>query len=1064
MTGKTSMFSELQEKECGSITLGDKGKCKVRGVGKVGKDTTNSINEVYYVDGLKYNLLSISQLCDKGNVVIFDKTKCVVKDVENGNIILTAFRDNNVYAMRTNMINKGNLKCLKVDIEDPKLWHRRLGHVSSHTLQKLVSQDLVRGLPKISFKTNDLCEACIKGKQVRGSFKSKKVVSTTRPIELLHIDMCGPVTVKSLRGKAYMMVLVDDYSRFTWVSFLRLKTEALKEFSKLCKEMQSFINLPIVSVRSDHGKEFEQLGFDSWCANYGISHNFSAPNTPQQNGVVERKNRTLEDISRTMLLENNLSKGFWAEAVSTANYILNRCLIRPILKKTPYELYKGRKPNISYFKPFGCKCFVHNNGKDNLGKFDARSDEGIFLGYSLNSKAYRIYNKRTQIVEENIHVVFDESHNGVLSDVCTDLKFTDDSFNHLDDESDVETNKAKKDQINMQGPIQTSEELAQQTDLHVQTASEHVSTSQHIESESQHIENESQRIETECQHVETENQHVEPRAEPKKFKYASSHPEENLLSEINTGIRTRSSLQNFCAFTAFLSLVEPKDHVQVLKDPDWTLAMQNELNEFERNDVWFLVERPHNQTTIGTKWVFRNKLDENGNIIKNKARLVVKGYNQEEGIDYEETFAPVARLEAIRMFLAFASHLKIKLYQMDVKCAFLNEFLQEEVYVEQPPGFEKEDFPNHVFKLKKAVYGLKQAPRAWYERFSKYLLENNFKRGLIDKTLFIKQNGKDILVVQVYVDDILFGATNESLCNEFSDLMQKEFEMSMMGELNFFLGLQIKQLKDGIFISQSKYVKELLKKFNMLSSKATNIPMSSTLSLDQDEHGKLVNEKQYRGMIGSLLYLTASRPDIMFSVCLCARFQANPKETHLKAVKRIFRYLNGTKDLGLWYPKGDNFNLVAYSDSDFAGYKVDRKSTTGHCTFLGSSIISWCSKKQTSVALSTAEAEYMAAAACCSQVLWMSQQLKDIGYNYRKIPIRCDNTSAISIAKNPVQHSRTKHIEVRHHFIRDHVEKEDVCVEYVETEFQLADIFTKPLPFARFDFIRMSIGMLQLDA
>ena len=360
--------------------------------------------------------------------------------------------------------------------------------------------------------------------------------------------------------------------------------------------------------------------------------------------------------------------------------------------------------------------------------------------------------------------------------------------------------------------------------------------------------------------------------------------------------------------------------------------------------------------------------------------------------------------------------------------------------------------------MKKSVYCLK------HQRFSKYLLENDFQRELIDKTLFINKSGKDILVVQVYVDDILFGATNSLLVKEFSELMQKEFEMSMMGELTFFLGLQIKQLQDGIFISQSKYVKELLKKYGLLNSKALNTPMSSTLNLDQDENGKSVDEKQYRGMIGSLLYLTASRPDIMFSVCLCARFQANPKESHLTAVKRIFRYLNGTKDLGLWYPRGDDFKLIGYSDSDFAGYKVDRKSTSGHCLFLGSSLISWSSKKQTSVALSTAEAEYMAAAACCSQVLWMIQQLKDIGFNYNEVPIRCDNTSAISIAKNPVQHSRTKHIEVRHHFIRDHVEKGDVVIEYVNTDLQLADIFTKPLPFDRFNFIRLSIGMLQLNA
>ena len=276
---------------------------------------------------------------------------------------------------------------------------------------------------------------------------------------------------------------------------------------------------------------------------------------------------------------------------------------------------------------------------------------------------------------------------------------------------------------------------------------------------------------------------------------------------------------------------------------------------------------------------------------------------------------------------------------MDVKCAFLNGYLQEEVFVEQPPGFENPDFSNHVYKLQKALYGLKQAPRAWYERLSKFLLDHGFKRGLIDKTLFTKTKGDNFIVIQIYVDDILFGATNTSLCEEFSNLMSNEFEMSMMGELTFFLGLQIKQCQDGIFINQSKYINELLKKYKMDQAKHAKTPMATNEKLDLDQDGKPVSEKVYRGMIGSLLYLTASRPDIMFSVCLCARFQASPKESHLTCVKRIFRYLAGTKNIGLWYPRGGDFSLMGYTNADYAGYKVDRKSTTGTCQFLGPSLV-----------------------------------------------------------------------------------------------------------------------------
>ncbi|WKA03443.1 hypothetical protein VitviT2T_021550 [Vitis vinifera] len=455
-------------------------------------------------------------------------------------------------------------------------------------------------------------------------------------------------------------------------------------------------------------------------------------------------------------------------------------------------------------------------------------------------------------------------------------------------------------------------------------------------------------------------------------------------------------------------------------------------------------------------------MDENGIIVRNKARLVAQGFNQEEGIDYEETFAPVARLEAIRMLLAFACFKDFVLYQMDVKSAFLNGFINEEVYVEQPPGFQSFNFPNHVFRLKKTLYGLKQAPRAWYERLSKFLLKKGFKMGKIDTTLFIKTKDNDMLLVQIYVDDIIFGATNVSLCEEFSKCMHSEFEMSMMGELNFFIGLQIKQLKEGTFINQAKYIRDLLKRFNMEEAKTMKTPMSSSIKLDMDEKGKLINSTMYRGMIGSLLYLTASRPDIMYSICLCARFQSCPKESHLSAVKRILRYLKGIMDIGLWYPKGDNFELIGYLDADFAGCKVERKSTSDTCHFLGHSLVSWHSKKQNSIALSTAEAEYIAAGLYCAQILWMKQTLSDFNLIFEHVPIKCDNTSAINISKNLVQHSRTKHIEIRHHFLRDHAQKGDITLEFVSTKDQLVDIFTKPLSEEQFVDIRRQLGVICL--
>ena len=1011
MTGDPSRFSSFKSKESGFVTFGDNSKGKILGIGDIGNIYSPCIKNVLLVDNLKHNLLSISQLCDIGFRVVFESSKCSIENVSTNEVIFLGVRKDNVYVIDVDSFDSKN-KCLTVMNDNSWLWHRRLGHASMDSISKLVRKDLVIGLPSIPFVKDKLCDACQFGKQIKTSFHSKKEISTTRPLQLLHIDLFGPSRIASLGGKYYAFVIVDDFSRFTWVIFLTLKSDVLENFVKFCKNVQNEKGYSITSVRSDHGGEFDNDALELFCDDHGFNHNFSAPRTPQQNGVVERKNRTIQEMARSMLNEISLPKYFWAEAVNTSCYILNRVFIRPNMNKTPYELWKGRKPNIGYFRVFGCKCFILNT-KDNLGKFDAKSDVGIFIGYSTHSKAYRIYNKRTNVVEESIHVAFDETNPPTSKSLDDDVVGLGDEVQNLEI---GETSNA---------PSQTPKE---------EPPVEKVNESQGMNSNLPH-----------------------------EWKFKSAHPIDQILGDPSQGVTTRNSLRNLCNFIAFISQIEPKNFKEAEVDEFWLLAMQEEINQFIRNNVWELVPRPSHQSVIGTKWVYRNKVDEHGVIVRNKARLVAQGYNQEEGIDYEETFAPVARLESIRMLLAFACHKNFILYQMDVKSAFLNGYIMEEVYVSQPPGFQNHKYPNHVYKLKKALYGLKQAPRAWYERLSTFLISNGFSMGKADNTLFIKRKSKDIIIVQIYVDDIIFGATNDALCEEFSKCMHSEFEMSMMGELNFFLGLQIKQQKDGIFIGQTKYIKDLLQKFDLANAKSMNTPMSTSIKMDKDESGKNVDITKYRGMIGSLLYLTASRPDILFSVGLCARYQSCPKESHLSAVKRIFRYLIGTMNLGLWYPKNSNFEIVSYSDADFAGCKTDRKSTSGTCHFLGNSLVSWFSKKQNSVALSTTEAEYIAAGSCCAQILWMKQTLKDFDVDFECIPIKCDNTSAINLSKNPILHSRAKHIDIRHHFLRDHIQRGEIVLDFVSTEFQLADIFTKPLSDERFSFIRRELGMTNLN-
>ncbi|GJS07640.1 retrovirus-related pol polyprotein from transposon TNT 1-94 [Tanacetum coccineum] len=396
---------------------------------------------------------------------------------------------------------------------------------------------------------------------------------------------------------------------------------------------------------------------------------------------------------------------------------------------------------------------------------------------------------------------------------------------------------------------------------------------------------------------------------------------------------------------------------------------------------------------------------------------------------------------------------------MDVKTAFLNGPLKEEVYVAQPEGFVDPDHLEKVYLLRKALYGLKQAPRAWYDELSNFLMSKGFTKGTIDPTLFKIKYGEDILLVQIYVDDIIFRSTNPKYLKSIEKLMHNRFEMSLMGEMKFFLGLQIHQSPKGIFINQAKYALEILKKHNMDNCHSIGTPLATKPKLDVDLSGEPVDQSDYRSKIGSLMYLTSSRPDLVQAVCYCARYQARPTQKHLKEVKRIFKYLKGTINMGLWYPKDSGFELTAFSDADHAGCLDTRKSTSGGIQFLGDKLVSWMSKKQNCTAMSSAEAEYVALSASCAQVMWMRTQLQDYGFNYNKILLYCDSQSAIAISCNPIQHSRTKHIHTRYHFIKEQVKNGIIDLYFVRTEYQLADMFTKALPEDRFKYLVRRIGM-----
>ncbi|GJS16033.1 putative reverse transcriptase, RNA-dependent DNA polymerase [Tanacetum coccineum] len=888
MTGNMSYLSDFKKFDGGYVTFGKgakRGKNTVKGTLKTSK---LDFEDVYFVKELQFNLFSFSQMCDKKNNVLFTDTRCFV---------------------------------LSPDIK--------------------------------------------------------------------------------LMNKKYYLVVIDDYSRFTWIFFLASKDETSGILKSFITEIENLVDKKVKIIRCDNGAEFKNRVMSDFCEKKGIKREFSIARTPQQNSVVKRRNRILIEAARTMLADSKLPTTFWAEAVNTACYVQNKCHVTIL------------------------------NTLDYLGKFDGKSDEGFFIGYSLNSKAFRVYNIITRKVKESFHIRFLEDKPIIAGDgpkwlfdidvLTKSMNYVTvvagtNSNNSVSTEESVSTGHSSKETGSSQDYIlmplwkdgslfdssskntsndepQPSSDAEKKDDEGVNKASG-IDDQERPKNSTQDVNTAGLSINTGSTNVNTGSLNINTVSPivtivPLKATHANffgneielymsnitttylvpttpntriykDHSLDHVIGDVQSGVQTRRMTKTLneqgfintiyegktnkdlytCLFACFLSQEEPKKVIQALKDPSWIEAMQEELMQFKLQQVWTLVELPHGKRAIGTKWVYKNKKDERGIVIKNKVRVVAQGYTQEEGIDYDEVFAPVARIEAIRLFLAYASFKDFVVYQMDVNSAFLYGKIKE-VYVYQPLGFEDPEFPDNVYKVEKELYGLHQSPRAWYETLSTYLLDNGFQRGQIDKTLFIKRVKSDILLVQVYVDDIIFGSTKRELCT-----------------------------------NQDKYVDEILKKFGFSTVKTTSTPMETSKLLLKDAEAEDV--------------------DIPNSL----------------------------------------FDLEAYTDSDYAGASLDRKSTTG--------------------------AEYVVVASCCGQILWIKNQMLDYGYNFMNTKIFIDNEITICIVKNLVFHLETKHIEIRHHFIRDSNGKKLIQMIKIHTYQNVADLLTKAFDVGRFQYLIASIGMLNL--
>ncbi|RVW34517.1 Copia protein [Vitis vinifera] len=850
------------------------------------------------------------------------------------------------------------------------------------------------------------------------------------------------------------------------------QTKSLKQVAYSLRVQNQF-NSKIQVLKSDNAKEYFTSSLSTYLQNHGIIHISSCVDTPQQNGVAERKNRHLLEVARCLMFSSNVPNYFWGEAILTATYLINRMPSRVLTFQSPRQLFLKQFPHTHAassdlpLKVFGCTAFVHVYPQ-NRSKFAPRANKCIFLGYSPTQKGYKCYsptNKRfytTMDVSFFEHVFFyPKSH--VQGESMNEHQVWESFLEGVPSFHSESPNPSQFAPTELSTPMPPSVQPAQHTNVPSPVT---IQSPMPIQPIAPQLANENlqvyirrrKRQELEHGSQSTCGQYIDSNSSLPEENIGEDRAGEVLIPSIDDstlpialrkGVRrcTDHPIGNYVtyeglspSYRAFATSLDdtqvPNTIQEALKISEWKKAVQDEIDALEKNGTWTITDLPVGKRPVGCKWIFTIKYKADGSVERFKARLVARGFTQSYGIDYQETFAPVAKLNTIRILLSLAVNQDWCLQQLDIKNAFLNGDLEEEVYMEIPPGFEESMAKNQVCKLQKSLYGLKQSPRAWFDRFTKAVLKLGYKQGQADHTLFVKKShaGK-LAILIVYVDDIILSGNDMGMARS----------------------------RKGIVVSQRKYILDLLKETGMLGCKPIDTPMDSQKKLGIEKESTPVDRGRYQRLVGRLIYLSHTRPDIGFAVSAVSQFMHSPTEEHMEAVYRILRYLKMTPGKGLFFRKTENRDTEVYSDADWAGNIIDRRSTSGYCSFVWGNLVTWRSKKQSVVARSSAEAEYRALAQGICEGIWIKRVLSELGQTSSSpILMMCDNQAAISIAKNPVHHDRTKHVEIDRHFITEKVTSETVKLNYVPTKHQTADILTKALPRPNFEDLTCKLGLYDI--
>ncbi|CAM8954310.1 unnamed protein product [Rhodiola kirilowii] len=1051
MTGDAALLRNITNVDPVSIKLPD---------GRVSSATKKGclymsnfrISHVLLVPQLSCNLLSFAQLAHDLHLLVLLTDKFVVlQEIHTRIVIGVGKQQGGVYWLQ-NLRNAASAMSAQSCTSSATLWHRRLGHPSSTVLSSISELKL----DKNSMESIMPCESCFKAKQTRHSFP----ISSSKAAELfqlVHCDVWGPYSTPSFSGASYFLTIVDDYSRAVWVYFCVAKSEIALIFKNFVALVDTQYHKRIQRVRADNGTEFLPLRifFDA----KGIIFETSCVATPQQNGRVERKHRHLLNVARALRFQAHLPLQFWAECVSAAAFIINHTPSPNLGHRTPYELLHNRVPSYNSFRVFGCLCFASQMPRSR-DKFAPRSRKCIFIGYPSGKHGWRLYDLETKESFISRDVVFFE----------TFFPFATPSIQPPTALESTPSPAIYDDPPYFLPQPATSTHSATLPPTEVRE-SPLISPSPPSDPEPSDPEPPAVRRSTRTRQPNVRLQDYECNTIQlvHPLTASSSPTPESQSSGIRYPLAAYVSCSNFSdSHVHFLAAVtagaEPSSFKAAVQHRVWREAMNAELEALRRNSTWTLSLLPPGKTSIGCKWVYRIKYKSNGAVERHKARLVILGNRQVEGVDYTETFAPVAKMTSVRVFLSVAIVRGWELHQMDVHNAFLHGDLDEEVYMRPPPGLADVP-PGHVCRLQKSLYGLKQAPRNWFAKLSSALCAFGFCQSKADYSLFSYKKQEVILHVLVYVDDLIVAGNNSTSIARFKSYLNSCFHMKDLGVLKYFLGIEISRLPSGLFLSQRKYTLDILSEVGLLAAKPCGFPMEQHHQLVVSTSPPLSDPERYRRLVGRLIYLTITRPELSYSVHTLAQFMQNPKSHHWHAALRVLHYLKGHPGQGLLLSAQSSLQLTAFCDSDWASCPITRRSISGYFIMLGKSPISWKTKKQTTISRSSVEAEYRSMASTCCELVWLKSLLHSLGVGHNS-PMRlyCDSQAALHIAANPVFHERTKHIEIDCHLIRDYIQSGTIITSYIPTTQQPADLFTKALGKVQFQLLLGKLGIIDPHA